>query len=183
MLFGLGVLGSFAFMAIALSMDAFSVSLSIGLQNIRLKRVVLLGMMIGLFHCLLPFIGIIIGNILSLKLEVVATMVGGLLLVAIGFYMFYAAFTDRPNALVNLTGFKLVTISFAVSVDSFPVGLGLGMLGMRTIAVIFMFGIVSMLFAWLGMLIGKKVHGHLSKYSEAFGGVILFIFGMRIIFM
>lgn len=176
------VLWSFTLMAIALSMDAFSVSLSIGLQNIRLKRVVLLGIFIGGFHCLLPFIGIVLGNFISLKMEVFATIVGGVLLVFIGLFMFFSAFAGGRDTGVNLTGIRLLTISFAVSVDSFPVGLGLGILGLHTIIIIFMFGITSMVFAWLGMLIGKKVHNHLSKYSEIFGGLILFGYGIRIIF-
>lgn len=177
-----GVLGSFLLMPIALAMDAFSVSLSIGLQNIRLKKIALIGFVIGIFHIILPFIGMVIGSIISFKLEQTAAVIGGFILLCIGLHIFFSAFKNDNKQKLNLTGLKLIIIALIVSVDSFPVGVSLGMSGINALFMVGLFGVTSMVLAWVGMLLGRKTHTHLSKYSEMFGGLILLIIGILIIF-
>ena len=60
-----------------------------------------------------------------------------------------------------------------MSLDSFSVGLSLGIFGARTFLTIIVFGVVSMLLTWLGLLLGRRVQGWLGSYSEALGGSIL----------
>lgn len=177
-----GMLGSFLFLAVALSMDAFSVSLSIGLQKVRLRKAAIIGFVIGIFHILLPFIGMVIGGMISMKLEKTASVVGAFILIFIGLHIFFSSFSEVDKHKHHVTSAKLLTLAFVVSMDSFPVGLSLGLSGVHVVFVFVMFGIVSMLFAWLGILIGRKVHTHLSKYSEMFGGIILFVIGMFLLF-
>lgn len=169
-------------MSIALGLDAFSVSLGIGLQDIRLKRIAIIGLVIGLFHVLLPFVGILIGRLISVKLQLVTSTLGGFILVFIGSYMFFSAFKKESANLSRLNGFKILSLSLIVSLDSFPVGLSLGISGTQKIFVIFLFGAVSMFLSWLGMMIGRKAHVLLSKYSEMLGGAILFTIGIHIIY-
>lgn len=178
----IGLLGSFLLMSIALAMDAFSVSLTIGLQNIRLKKIALIGFIIGAFHVVLPFLGIVIGGIISLKLEQTASVIGGFILLCLGLHIFFSAFKSDEKQKMNLTGVKIITIALIVSVDSFPVGVSLGMSEIYQLFVIFLFGITSMILAWVGMLLGRKSHAHLSKYSEIFGGTILSLIGILTIF-
>ena len=61
----LGEITSLMLMAIALGLDAFSVSLGLGLQWFRLKRIALIGLIIGLCHMVLPLTGMVIGHVLS----------------------------------------------------------------------------------------------------------------------
>lgn len=179
----IGEIGSLLIMAIALGMDGFSVSLSIGLQNIRLKRVATIGFTIGLFHVILPFIGIIVGKYLSMKVEYITSIAGGFLLVLIGSYMVFSALQTKSYMLGNPMGMKLLSLAFIVSIDSLPVGISLGLSGIKTIVIIFFFGVIAMMLAWLGMIIGKKTNALLGTYSEMFGGIILFVFGLNIIFI
>lgn len=179
----LGEVGSLLFMSIALGLDGFSVSLGIGLQNIRLKRIAIIGFTIGLFHAILPFIGIVIGQYLSLKVEYITSIAGGFILVAIGAYMVFSALQTKPYFLVNPKGVKLLSVAFIVSIDSLPVGISLGLSGIKTLLIIFFFGVLTMMLSWLGMLVGKKTHSLLGIYSEMLGGIILFIFGINIIFI
>src|SRR5690625_2952647 len=172
----------YALMSIALGLDAFSVSLGIGLQDIRLKKIAIIGTIVGLFHIILPFIGIIIGSLISVKLQLVTSALGGFILVFIGSYMFFSALKSESDLLGRLNGLKILSLSLIVSLDSFPVGLSLGISGTQKIFVIFLFGAVSMMLSWLGMLIGRKAHNLLSKYSEMLGGAILFAIGIHFIF-
>src|SRR5690625_3656658 len=169
-------------MSIALGLDGFSVSLGIGLQNIRLKRVVMIGLVIGLFHVILPFVGIVIGKFLSLKVEYITSIGGGFILVFLGSYMVFSALQTKSYILGNPKGIKLLSVAFIVSIDSLPVGISLGLSGVKTFVIIFFFGLTTMILSWIGLLIGKKAHSLLGTYSEIVGGVILFTFGINIIF-
>ena len=73
-------------------------------------------------------------------------------------------------------------LALSVSVDSFSVGLSLGLTGVQTVLAIVLFGLVSMVLTWCGMLIGRKVTGFLGTYSELFGGSILITIGLKLLF-
>ena len=55
---------SILLIAVALSMDTFSVSLSLGTANIDLKKGILLSTVTGIMHFVMPFLGMMIGNFL-----------------------------------------------------------------------------------------------------------------------
>src|SRR5690625_1248063 len=89
---------SLIFVAIALGMDAFSVSLGMGMQQLRLKKIMKIGLVFGLFHVILPFIGIVFGKILSAQIGYIATLISGLILVGIGIQMILTAFNHEDQS-------------------------------------------------------------------------------------
>lgn len=178
----LGEVISLIFMAIALGMDAFSVSLGAGMQQLRLKRIAMIGFVFGIFHIILPLIGIILGKFISLQMGHFAALAGGLLLIAIGTQMILTAFNHEIKKVIKPFGFGLLFLALSVSVDSFSVGLGLGISGVKTVIALFLFGVVSTVMTWMGFLLGRKVRGLLGVYSEILGGSILCSFGLKIIF-
>lgn len=173
---------SLLFMAVALGMDAFSVSLGLGMQQIRLKRIALIGLVIGLFHMIMPFFGILLGQAISVRIGELATLFGGLLLVGIGAQMVFSAFNYETKKWMHPAGTGLLFFAVSVSLDSFSVGLSLGMSEVKTAVALLLFGIASTVLTWVGMILGKKVHGLLGAYSEILGGSILFGFGLHILF-
>ncbi|RDW20536.1 manganese efflux pump MntP family protein [Oceanobacillus chungangensis] len=170
------------FMAIALGMDAFSLSLAMGMQELRLKRVALIGFTIGIFHILMPFIGILLGKVISGQIGDMTTIAASLLLVAIGAQMIFSAFNHQAKKLIQPYGFGLIIVAFTVSLDSFSIGLSLGLSGAKTFLVLILFGASSTILCWIGMILGRKVHGFLGRYSEILGGSILFGFGLMLLF-
>lgn len=178
----LGEIISLIFVAIALGMDAFSISLGMGMQQLRLKKIMKIGFVFGLFHIILPFIGIIIGKYLSIKIGHIAILASGLILVAIGIQMILTAFNHVLKTNVQPLRVGLIFLGLSVSLDSFSVGLSIGISGVKTVIAIFLFGIMSTGMTWTGLLLGKKVRGLLGAYSEILGGSILCIFGLLIIF-
>lgn len=178
----IGEIVSLIFMAAALGMDAFSVSLGIGMQRIRLKRIAEIGLIMGLFHIIMPFAGIVLGQAISGRIGHFATLVGGLLMIGIGAQMFFSAFNHETKKMIQPVGIGLLFLAFSVSIDSFSVGLSLGISGAKVILTLFIFGVVSMLLTWAGMLLGRKVRGIAGVYSELLGGSILFGFGLNILF-
>lgn len=166
-------------MAIALGMDAFSVGLAVGMQDIRLKRILWIGMVVGFFHMLMPFIGLSLGSLLSGKIENIAGLAAGSLLCAIGIQMIIQSFIKKETSIINPVGIGLLVFAFSVSLDSFSIGISLGLSGVATILAIFMFGAVSTFLTWIALLIGRRAHHLLGKYSEIFGGLVLIYFGIN----
>lgn len=173
---------SLIMMAIALGMDAFSVGLGMGLQALRLKRILFIGITVGFFHMFMPFIGIVLGNFISGKMEGLAVIGGGFLLFGLGIHMILQTFEKENKLPLKPIGFGLLFFALSVSLDSFSVGLSLGMSGVRTLFAIIIFGITSMMLTWAGLLLGKKARGLLGVYSELCGGSILCAFGLHFIF-
>ncbi|MFC2948918.1 manganese efflux pump MntP [Virgibacillus sediminis] len=173
---------SLVFMAAALGMDAFSVCLGIGMQQLRLKRIALIGLTIGIMHVVMPFLGILLGTFLSAQIGQLTTLAGGLLLFGIGAQMVFSAFSEGPSSPMQPVGVGLLLLAFSVSIDSFSVGLSLGLSGVKIMLALMLFGAISMMLAWSGMLLGRKVQGLLGIYSEILGGSILCGFGLHVLF-
>lgn len=49
-------------MAFALGLDAFSVSLGMGMVALRMRQILYIGITIGLFHIVMPFLGMVLGR-------------------------------------------------------------------------------------------------------------------------
>lgn len=169
-------------MAFALGMDAFSVGLGMGLINMKVRQLLKIGFMIGLFHMVMPLLGMFVGKYVSETFGQVATYAGGSLLLILGIQMVGSSFRKDNTPLITPIGFGLILFALSVSLDSFSVGLSLGIYGARTILTIMLFGFMSMLLTWSGLLIGKHVQSWLGHYSEALGGCILLAFGMKLLF-
>jgi len=176
-------LSSLIFIAFALGLDGFSVSLSIGLQKIRYRKMALIGIVIGLFHFLMPFSGMVIGQFLSIQMSEITSLLGSILLVFIGAYMFFSAWKDTGSHPVNPHHpLKIVSVAFAVSLDSFPVGLSLGLYGMKSFFVILTIAFIAMMTSLAGMLLGGKAKRLFGVYSETLGGIVIFLFGLKGLF-
>ena len=80
--------------AVAVGMDAFSVGLGMGMIPMRLMQIFKIGLTVGAFHIWMPLLGIMLGKILSETLGMVATYIGGTLLIFIGIHMFISSFQD-----------------------------------------------------------------------------------------
>jgi putative Mn2+ efflux pump MntP len=169
-------------MAFALGMDAFSVGLGMGMFQLRPKQIFYIGITIGFFHIWMPLLGIIAGHFLSDTFGTIAKYIGGILLIILGLQMIMSIFKKEDKALVEPVGWGLIIFAVSVSLDSFSVGLSLGIFGARTAIVLILFGLAATLLAWLGLIVGKKVQGLLGIYSEALGGAILLAFGIKLLF-
>lgn len=177
----LGQLYTLSIMAFALGMDAFSVSLSVGLLQLRLKQIFLIGINIGIFHMFMPLIGMLIGRFLSHKFGLIATYVGGSLLIFLSLQMIISSLTKDEKFVFKPAGFGLFLFGLTVSIDSLAAGLTLGIYGAKMLIVIACFGTVTMILTWLGLLIGRRVQGILGSYSTLLGGVIMFLFGLKLL--
>lgn len=169
----------FILIAFALGMDAFSVSLSIGLMKIRLRKILFLSSWLVL-HILMPLSGILLGEMISDRLGVIANIISGWLLIMIGVQMIIATVLEKDmKKYVKYSG--LAALALTVSLDSFSVGLSMGMGGISQFVVVLLIGLMSVLLATLGMILSRKGINIFGQYSEAIGGLILLGLGIQMV--
>jgi manganese efflux pump family protein len=177
----IGELITLMLMAFALGMDAFSIGIGMGMFQLRLKQIFYIGLTVGLFHVWMPLLGMITGKFLSDTFGSFATYSGGILLIVLGIQMVMSSFKEEETTLISPVGFGLLLFALSVSLDSFSVGLTLGIFGARTAVALICFGVAATLLTWIGLLLGRKFQGVLGTYSEALGGSILFAFGIKLL--
>ncbi|MBP2001829.1 putative Mn2+ efflux pump MntP [Paenibacillus shirakamiensis] len=179
----LGELATIVMMAAALGMDAFSLGIGIGMKGVRLREVVRISAVIALFHILMPLLGIWTGEYLGMLLGQVARYVSGGLLILLGLHMIVSSLRGGGLQAVNpRTFWGMMLFAMSVSVDSFSVGVSLGMFHSNLILTVLAFGFFGGLLSVLGLLLGRKVSHSLGDYGEAAGGAVLLAFGLMFIF-
>ncbi len=163
--------------AVSLSMDAFSLSLAYGTLGIPRRQILLLSFIVGCFHFFMPIIGMFIGssilNIIGINPDIIVFMV----LFVIGVQMIFESFSQKDELKVMKT-IELFLFAFAVSIDSFSVGLTLTNISNNYIFSAFIFALCSMFFTFIGLLLGNKIEKLVGKISTIIGGVVLVLIGV-----
>ena len=169
-------------LAIALSMDAFSVSLGMGTIALRKQQIFHIRLVVDVFHIVMPLVGIALGQYLAERIGTISSVIGGLLLMFIGLQIFFSSFTEQKVKKFVPIGIGLYMFAFGVSVDSLTIGLGLGMFGTKVIVTLVLFGAFSCMFTWLGLWLGRTTHMKLGSWTSILGGGILIAFSLLLLF-
>lgn len=168
--------------AFAISMDAFSLGIGVGMVGIRFREIIKVSITIGLFHVGMPLAGIMIGIYLTEIIGDIAVLIGGGVLMAIGLHMLWNGFfRAEEKSLLQTKGLGLLLFAFSVSLDALTVGVSFGLMDVNKFLAICLFGFMGGAMAACGLLLGRTVGGWLGEYSEILGGLILFFFGLKFI--
>lgn len=177
---GIGQALALLLMAVALGMDAFSLGIGIGLQGIRRKHILLLGILIGLLHMTMPLIGMGMGYYAGRLLGGIAAIAGGVLLILLGAHMVWNAVREEQRSVFDVsTLWGMLLFASTVSMDAMSVGVSMGLLANDMMLTILTFGVVGGAMSIVGLLIGRRVYGWIGEYGEAIGGAVLVAFGIR----
>ncbi len=159
-------------MAISLSMDAFSLALVYGTLKMSFKERLILSLVVGLFHFFMPLLGMYFLSFLFSFFKFDMDYVVSLILCFIGFDMFISSFKKSED--VSSFNFKdYFLFGFAVSVDSFSVGITLDNVFSPII-----FACFSFAFTFAGLCLGNKIERLLGKVTTILGGGVLFLIGI-----
>lgn len=178
-----GQLLAIMMLAVAIGFDAFSLGIGIGMRGFKFRQMLSLSVIIGMLHVLFPIIGIYTGKLMSDAFGMLANYIAGGVLIYLGINMILHAFKDneQESTVRGLTLFSMLAIAFSVSVDSFSVGLSLGLITHHPWITVLMFGIAGLIMSMAGLLLGKSVRHSIGEYGEALGGVVLTVFGVYFI--
>lgn len=169
--------------AVALGTDAFSLGLGMGMQGLRRRQIVSISTTIGVFHVLMPLVGLITGLYLHQVLGDVAQKIAALLLVGLGLHMMYYALSGKeetPPMMRQTSGWGVLLFAMSVSVDALSVGFSFGLSDAHVGYAVTMFGIVGGVMAAMGLSAGSFVSKVAGGVVEALGGAILAAFGVQL---
>jgi len=162
--------------AVAMGLDAFSVSLSLGIQQLSIRRMFLFSLIVGIFHYLFPLMGESIGHLFKNYL-IFPVDVTAILFIVIGIYMMIAAFGEKKNVFLRGKPFAIVLLGLAVSIDSLSIGFSLSFTAILTYWHFILFGSMAMVLTFAGIYIGRKIRLVARIYSEFIAGAILLFIG------
>lgn len=162
--------------AISLSMDAFSLSLAYGTLNLNKKDIYIQSIIVGLYHFVMPIIGNYLGEKLMMILPISPNIIVFLVLFIIGLQMIMETFKEEEINKLNIK--EMILFGFAVSIDSLSIGIGLKAIYKNPLICSFIFMIMSFIFTYIGLNIGKKINDIIGKISTIIGGIILLLIGL-----
>lgn len=185
--------------AVALSMDAFAVSICKGLamKTIKFRHAAIVGAWFGAFQAIMPAIGFLIGvngrklldNIFSDAEKAVGLICGIVafaLLAIIGGNMIREAVSKKEDEKGNdasLSFKNMLLLAIATSIDALAVGVGYGlddpsMYIMESAVII---GIITFTLSAIGVKVGSIFGNKYEKKAELVGGIILVLLGIKIL--
>ena len=174
-------------LACALAMDAFAVAMVTGLtlRPLTRRHVFRLAFHFGLFQALMPALGWAAGNAVRNYIAAFDHWIAFGLLTFVGGRMIWGALTgdgDKAAAANDPTsGWSLVVLSVATSIDALAVGLSLAMLGLPIVVPAVIIGLVAAAFTAVGMALGRRLGSLWGKRVEILGGLILIGIGVEIV--
>lgn len=171
-------------LAVALSMDAFAVSIGLGSKHIKKTKSLALmsGIYFGLFQGLMPLIGYFGGKGVLGWVDEFAQLVSFVLLVLIGGKMIYESITEGiEENIVKITHKVMFILAIATSVDAMAAGFTLTLIEINPLLACGIIGAATLFFSWVGVLIGAKSGTWLESKAELLGGIILIAIGLKIL--
>ena len=171
-------------LAIALSMDAFAVSIGLGSKHKgkAASLAMMSGVYFGLFQALMPLIGYLGGKGVLGWVESFAPWIAFCLLALIGGKMIYESFAEGiEEDITTITHRVMLMLAIATSIDAMAAGFALTLLDAGPFIACLIIGVTTFCFSWAGVLIGIRSGTWLESRAELFGGVVLVLIGVKIL--
>ena len=169
--------------AVALAMDAFSVSMTKGFtqKDLTNPQILYYGLFFGGFQALMPILGYFCGNVIASIVTSLAPIVGFVLLLAIGLNMIRESFSGDEDVADSFSFKEVTLLAIATSIDAFAVGITIALIKDPILISSAIIGIVAFLFSVAGIFIGKKLGNYVGDKFQILGGVILILIGIKIL--
>ncbi|MBI6038879.1 sporulation membrane protein YtaF [Clostridium perfringens] len=192
---------------VAASLDVLVVSLAYGLKDIKINFSSTL--VIASISALGTFISMILGKFLVDLIPVkLGDIIGGLVLLVLGFYSIYSYFKEKkiltshnsennssPTFILenpevadkdksgNIDFKESLALSLALALNNFGLGIGASISGLNIAFTTISTFIISLIFISLGFYLSKTIKSkNISKNSNLIAGIIIIILSLFIIF-
>lgn len=173
--------------SLALALDAFGVSLSIGLNPaVKRKSKIWFCISFAFFQFLLSYIGAFLGYLFNTYILSIPKIIGGIIIAIVGILMLKEDMDNNNNILINKKMYLILGIS--VSIDAAVIGFT----ALNSITVFFVLleatvfiGLITLIMCITAFIIANHLRkiNVISKYADYVGGVILILFGLKMIFL
>ena len=174
---------------VALSMDAFAVSICKGLsvQKVQLKHMLIAGLYFGAFQALMPLIGWLLGSQFQQYITSIDHWIAFILLGFIGGKMMVEAVREwNEEETVEVMDApidhkNMFVLAVATSIDALAVGITFAFLNTPIIEAITIIGITTMVLSIIGVIVGNFFGSRYKSKAEFIGGLILVLLGLKIL--
>ena len=165
-------------------MDAFAVSIGLGSKGNTRGLGLKAGLYFGGFQALMPFLGYLGGRGVLGWVDAYAHWIAFGLLALIGAKMIYEGLQEGiEEDIAALTHKMMLLLAIATSIDAMAAGFSLTLLDIDAYLACLIIGVTTFVFSWAGVLIGNKSGTWLENKAEIFGGVVLILIGIKILFI
>ena len=178
------------FLALALAMDCFAVSIASGIivKKHLGKMMIRMAFLFGLFQAAMPLIGWLGVSTFTSYLENIDHWIAFGLLAILGGRMIRESFLPEEEKKIKPRKLKTqVILAIATSIDALAVGISFACTGFSNIKMLvcplLIIGFVSFVMSIIGVLLGVKFGKPITKKlkPELLGGVILIFIGIKVL--
>ena len=175
---------SIFFLAVALAMDAFGVSITDGIivKKIKVTDALKIGAFFGAFQFIMPLIGSFLASIAQEYIEACDHWIAFFLLLFLGVHMIVEALKKEDEIPQNPLGLvTLFMMAIATSIDALAAGITLQTVSadISIVTSSAIIGIVAFVFSFAGIYIGSKFGDIMGEKAEVFGGAMLIFIGVK----
>ena len=173
------------FIAIALALDAFAVSIASGIaiKELRIRHSLIIATWFGVFQAVMPLLGWLGGSRLRMFISGIDHWIVFAILLFIGCKMIYEAFrfesiehrSDPMDVAV------LFSLSIATSIDAFAAGISFALLNTGVVVPVIIIGIITFIMSFIGVWIGDRGTHFFEKKMEIAAGIVLITIGLKVI--
>ena len=171
--------------AFGLAMDAFAVSIGIGvgMKCFKVKPAFKVALFFGFFQAVMPYLGWITGSSFNQYIAAYDHWVAFFLLLIIGGKMIYESFIikDAESKFDSNNIITIFLLAIATSIDALAVGISFSILDLQILAPIIIIGIITFVLSLIGVYIGGHFGSIFENKIELLGGIILIGIGTKIL--
>ncbi len=170
---------------VGLSIDAVAVSISnsLSIHGMNRQEMIKQSLCFGGFQAFAPFLGYLLGAGMKQYIERIDHWIAFVLLGFIGLNMVLQSRKppEEQKAITKLTTPTLLLQGISTSIDALAVGVSFAMMEVSIVFASLLIGFVTILFCFMGSLLGKRIGERLQQKATLFGGLILIAIGTRIL--
>ena len=169
-------------LAVALSMDAFAVSIGLGAKKNTPGLALKAGLYFGIFQALMPLIGYLAGKGVLGWIAAYAHWIAFGLLALIGAKMIYEGIQEGiEEDISSVTNKMMLLLAIATSIDAMAAGFSLTLLDANPYFACLAIGTITFAFSVAGVLVGRSSGTWLESKAEIFGGTVLVLMGVKML--
>ena len=179
------------FLAFALAMDCFAVSIASGViyRRVRWKPMLAMTFLFGFFQAFNPLVGWFAADCFRHLIESVDHWIAFAILAFLGGRMIIESFKAEEEKIFNPRKLSIIfTLAIATSIDALAVGVSFSCMGITSLRELlyplgvigFVSSLMSMVGLFMGIYLGKGFAQRLR--AELWGGVILIVIGLKVLF-
>lgn len=170
---------------VALSMDAFAVSVCKGLsvKKAGVKHVLTVGVYFGGFQALMPMLGFLLGYKFESFITNIDHWIAFVLLAIIGGNMIREALgKDEDDKETDDFSFRaMLPLAVATSIDALAVGISFAFLGVDIVTAALLIGATTFVLSGAGIFVGNIFGSKYKSKAELAGGIVLILIGAKIL--